>query len=61
MKQILYDTRSLFLYYKSSKLRFFASYELLKGIEGGGGHNWKNKLGLSCAKLRGTETRAMPN
>ena len=36
MKWILYDTRGLFFYFKSSKLRFFGSDALGKGIEGGG-------------------------
>ena len=35
MKWILYDTRSLFFSFKSSKLRFFGSDALGKGIEGG--------------------------
>ena len=36
MKWILYDTRGLFFSFKSSKLRFFGSDALGKGIEGGG-------------------------
>ena len=36
MKLILYDTRSLFFSFKSSKLRFFGSDALRKGIEGRG-------------------------
>ena len=40
MKWILYDTRGLFFSFKSSKLRFFGSDALGKGIEGGG-HNGK--------------------
>ena len=35
MKWILYDTRGLFFSFKSSKLRFFGSDALGKGIEGG--------------------------
>ena len=35
MKWILYDTRGLFFSFKSSKLRFFGSDALGKGLRGG--------------------------